>query len=184
MLMNKDESCLVLVDVQEKFIPVIHEQQLLVANCQWLLKLAKELAVPTIASEQYPKGIGPTIPPLKALISPENFVIKAAFSCTTDAECQTKINASNKAQIILAGIEAHVCILQTAFGLKEQGKQVFVVADAISSRDRKDKELAIARMQTAGINIVSKEMVFFEWLHTSAHPRFKELSKKFIVASH
>lgn len=184
MLMNNKESCLLLIDVQEKFIPVIHEQQKLIANCQWLLKLAKELAIPIIASEQYPEGIGPTIAPLKELIPSEDFVTKRIFSCNADTDCQAKINATNKSQIILAGIEAHVCILQTAIGLKEQGKQVFVVEEAVSSRYLKDKELALARMQTAGITIVSKEMVFFEWLGTSAHPRFKELSKAFIIASH
>lgn len=180
MLLKADQSCFLLIDVQEKLISTIYEHQRLIANCQWLLSLADDLRIIKAASEQYPKGLGATVAVLKEFVPNSQVMMKTAFSCAADKTCLESICALNKEQIVIAGIEAHVCVLQAALGLTEKGKQVFVVADAISSRHLDDKELAIARMRQSGVEIVSKEMVFFEWLESSTHPRFKELSKKFM----
>lgn len=180
MLLDAEQSCLLLIDMQTKLLPAIHEQQQLTANCVWLLKLAQECGVPIIATEQYPTGLGPTIAELKAIIPEENFMSKTVFSCAADKNCLAKINLAEKPQIILLGIEAHVCVLQTALELKALNKEVFIISDAISSRNLLDKKLALKRMRAAGIHIVSKEMVFFEWLRDSKHSKFKELSKQFL----
>jgi nicotinamidase-related amidase len=180
MLLKADQSCVLLVDVQEKLIPTIYEYQRLIANCQWLLSIAHELRIIRAASEQYPKGLGGTVAVLKEFVPNSHVMTKTTFSCAADPACLESICALNKDHVVIAGIEAHVCVLQTAIGLTENGKKVFVVADAVSSRNPNDKELALARMRQSGIEIVSKEMVLFEWLGSSTHPRFKELSKKFL----
>jgi nicotinamidase-related amidase len=180
MLLQAVDSCLLLIDVQEKLTPLIYESEALIKNCDWMMRLAQRLQVPTLVSEHYPKGLGFTVKPLNSLAPAENFMEKVHFSCVADKACLSKIKFAEKNQIILIGIEAHVCVLQTAIGLKEQGKQVFVVADAVGSRDLQDKKLALKRMRQLGIQIISKEMAFFEWIHQAGTPEFKQLSKEFL----
>lgn len=180
MLLNAKDSCLLLIDVQEKLTPLIHESEKLIKNCRWMMQLAQRLNVPVMVSEHYSKGLGRTIPELKSLAPVENFMEKVHFSCAADTNCLSKINLAEKNQIVLIGIETHVCVLQTAIGLHEKGKQVYVVADAVGSRDPQDKKLALKRMQHLGIQIVSKEMVFFEWLYQAGTPEFKQLSQEFM----
>lgn len=180
MLLNAEQSCFVLVDVQEKLIPTIYQHQNLIANCEWLLNLCNQLKVPVFISEQYPQGLGSTVPTLKNLVNENYYSAKTTFSCAADEACLEKINSLNKSQVVMAGIEAHVCVLQSAIDLSARGKQVFVVSDAIASRNLFDKEMALQRMRAAGIQIVTKEMVLFEWLRHSRHPKFKELSKMFL----
>lgn len=179
MLMNAQESCLLLVDVQEKLTPFVSEQVALINNCRWLLRLAKELNVMTLISEQYPKGLGNTIPELQNIIKDTAYA-KVHFSCASDGSCMHAITATNRNQIIVIGIEAHVCVLQTAIELQLENKQVFVVADAVSSRNVEDKDIALARMRMLGIQIVTKEMVFFEWLRQAGTAEFKRLSQEFM----
>jgi len=180
MLINSDHSCLLVVDIQEKLAPGIHQPEKLIENCLWLIKAAQLFDIPVMASEQYPRGVGPTVAPLRALI-PENCIEeKLIFSCADSAECLQMIEQQQRNQVVIVGMESHVCVLQTALRLNELGKEVFVVADAISSRDPLDIELAIARMSKAGIHIVSREMVAFEWLRGSGAPQFKTFSKEFL----
>lgn len=180
MLITSQKSCLLLVDVQEKLMPFIYEHEKIKENCSWLLRAAKKLSIPTLVSEQYPKGIGHTIPELKQLVIGDPTAEKLHFSCAEDQSCLTLINNTKREQIVVIGIEAHVCVMQTAIGLQEQNKQVFVVADCIGSRNPNDKQLAIDRMRHNGIEIVSKEMVLFEWLHQSGTDLFREVSKEFL----
>lgn len=181
MLLNAKDSCLILVDVQEKLIPFIYQHEKLIANCRWMMQAAERLQVPVIISEQYPKGLGLTVKSLRELVSNQNyFMEKIHFSCAADAACLAKINTLARRQIVLIGIEAHVCVLQTALGLKNAGKEVFVVADAVNSRQPQDAELALARMRAAGISIISKEMALFEWLEKAGTELFKQLSKEFL----
>lgn len=176
MLIEKDTSCLLLVDVQEKLTPLVQNHQKLIQNCEWLLFAAKELAVPIIVSEQYPKGLGHTVTSLKTFITKPHLE-KTHFSCASDTACLQEINQTNAKQIIIIGIESHVCVLQTAIELQMRDKQVFVVADAVSSRNKMDYEMALERMRALGIQIVTKEMVVFEWLHQAGTEKFKSLSK-------
>lgn len=180
MLINRENSALLLVDVQEMLLGGIHESEQLVDNCRWLLEVAKLVDVPVLASEQYPQGVGPTTDTLRNMLPAEDIIAKNHFSCADADDCSARINALKKSEIIICGMEAHVCILQTAIRLKDQGKKVYVVADAISARNPVDTEYAIARMRDEGITIVTREMVGFEWLLRSDAPEFKDFSKKFL----
>lgn len=177
MLMDSSRSLVLLVDVQEKLSPLVQDAKALVDACAWVKRLADQLGIPVLITEQYPKGLGHTVAALREQTqAPE----KMHFSCLADAHIQKQIGEYERDQLILVGIEAHVCVMQTALQAKEQGYEVFVVADAISSRFPLDKELALARMQQQGIVLVGREMLLFEWLRTSQHPDFKTLSKAFL----
>nr|VFK47332.1 MAG: Nicotinamidase-related amidase [Candidatus Kentron sp. TC]VFK50032.1 MAG: Nicotinamidase-related amidase [Candidatus Kentron sp. TC]VFK63117.1 MAG: Nicotinamidase-related amidase [Candidatus Kentron sp. TC] len=180
MLLDESDSLLLMVDVQEKLVPAIHDREAIIARCAWLMKVADVMGVPLLVSEQYPKGLGPTVSALRELAPKEAFMEKTHFSCVAAPECGARIDASGRDRIVIAGIEAHVCVLQTALDLAAGGKRVFVVADAVSSRDPRNVELAMERMRSAGITIVSREMVLFEWAHRSDTARFKYLSTKFL----
>ena len=179
MLMNAHDSALLVIDVQERLLPHIDDWQRLLENVQWLIAVAQKIGVPLMASEQYPKGIGKTHADVAALL-PENAVVeKLHFSCAASG-CLAPLAAYARKQMVVCGIESHVCVLQTVLDLKRQGKEVFVVEDAVSSRRRSDKALALERMRAHGIDIVSREMVAFEWLHQAGTPLFKEVSQKFL----
>lgn len=180
MLINAATSTLLVIDVQERLLPAIHQSESLINNCSWLVRLAQEVNVPVIASEQYPKGIGPTTPEIQELLPASAFTAKTVFSCVAAPECQQQLDTGERDSFILCGIEAHVCVLQTALELYAQGKKVYVVADAISARDPENTRLAIERMRQAGITIVSREMVGFEWLRDSSSPHFKTFSTQFL----
>lgn len=180
MLINIATSTLLVIDVQEKLLAGIHENESLVKNCSWLIRLAQEVDVPVLGSEQYPKGVGPTTSELQDLLGASAFVAKTLFSCATAPECQQQMDTGERDSFILCGMEAHVCVLHTALELHDQGKKVYVVADAISARNPEDTRLAIERMRQAGITIVSREMVGFEWLRDSSSPHFKTFSSKFL----
>lgn len=136
--------------------------------------------VPVRASEQYPKGLGPTVPELMELLQPSELMEKVHFSCSAEESCREAILETGRDQIIVAGVEAHVCVLQTVLDLVELGKSLFVVADAVSSRDPRNAELAVARMRQAGVQAVSCEMVLFEWAHKAGTDQFRRLSKTFL----
>lgn len=180
MLLNANRSCLLVIDVQEKLIPAQHEAEILLKNCHWLMQAAQKLQIPILLSEQYPKGLGLTVNTLRELVNENNIMTKLHFSCTADTDCMCKIVATQREQIVVIGIEAHVCVLQTAIGLLQAGKQVFVVADAVTSRNLADKKLALKRLQALGVQIVSKEMVLFEWLHQSGTELFKQVSRELL----
>lgn len=180
MLLDAAQSCLLLIDVQEKFIPALQNAEETVKNCRWLIQVAQRLNVPVVASEQYPKGLGHTVAELRELFTDEQLMTKLHFSCTADPSCIAKINAIQRQQIVLIGIESHVCVLQTAIGLRQLGKEVFVVADAVTSRNLYDKKMALKRMRSEGVQIITKEMALFEWLHQSGTDLFKQMSKEFL----
>lgn len=179
-LIEREKSCLLLVDVQEKLARVEYQSEQLIKHCRWLLEAAGDLQVPVLATEQYPVGLGPTVAPLRNLLDPDGIIEKTEFSCCAAAGFPEKIAALGRSQIIVAGIEAHVCVLQTVHDLLDEGYTVFLVADAVSSRSLQDKELAIRRMGNAGAIIVSREMVLFEWLRKAGTPEFKRLNSKYL----
>lgn len=181
MILNAEQSCLLVVDVQKKLTPLVRDYKTLIENCQWMIKLARELDVDVLVSEHYPQGLGNTVDGLLTLINPDEVIDKVHFSCASDTTCMNRINALDKTQVVIIGIEAHVCILQTAIELHQKGKQVFVVEDSVSSRHLTDYQSGIARMRQVGIQILTKEMVFFEWLHLAGTAKFKALAKSFIA---
>lgn len=179
MLMSREKSALLVVDVQERLIPAIHACDEVLANCVWLVGVAKQLSVPTVVSEQYPKGLGRTEPTLRRAATDAKWVEKVHFSCVADG-CLVGTSVEDRRQVVVCGTEAHVCVQQTALELRWQGKEVFVVADAVGSRDPENKALALARMRAHGIEIVSREMVAFEWLRRAVTDDFRAVNTGFI----
>lgn len=179
MLIERDNTCLLLVDIQERLLPAMHDAAATLENIVWLTRIAQRLGVPVAAGEQYPKGLGHTHPELRALLPSEAVAEKLEFSCVA-AQCLPHLPGGARRQVIVCGLEAHVCVLQTALELRALGRDVFVVADCVSSRRPADKELALARLRAHGVEIVSREMVVFEWLRRSGTPEFKEISANFL----
>ena len=180
MLIQPDRSSLLIIDIQAKLAPAIHGADLLISNSRWLVEIAQKLSIPTLVTEQYPSGIGSTIPELAELISTEQTVEKIYFSSVADPDANLALEAHCKEQVVIIGTESHVCVLQTAINLKEIGKEVFIVADCVGSRAQADRQLALDRMRQLGIHIVSKEMVVFEWLQKAGTDQFREISKNYL----
>lgn len=170
---------LLVVDVQGRLVPAIHEGGAVVERILWLVRLAQALDVPVAATEQYPQGLGRTLPALASLLPPGSIGEKVHFSCAA-AGCLPSLPGAGRAQVVIAGVEAHVCVLQTALGLAAQGREVFVVADAVGSRDPAHRALALERMGRRGIGIVVGEMVGFEWLQRAGTERFRAISREFL----
>ncbi|MBI5447105.1 MAG: isochorismatase family protein [Gammaproteobacteria bacterium] len=180
MLLAREQSLVILVDVQEKLTPLVQDAARLVSMCQWVLEVATLMDVPVFVSEQYPQGLGATVEALQAFVKTENRLSKTHFSCAADATCWDWIEKTNRRHIVLIGIETHVCVLQTAMELQARHHDVFVIAEAVSSRSIEDKALALTRMQQQGVQIISREMMVFEWLRQSGTELFKTISKKYL----
>ncbi|GIL38868.1 isochorismatase family protein [Roseiterribacter gracilis] len=171
--LHQAQSALLLVDLQTLLLPAIEHGAAVVARAAFLAQVARLLDVPVFATEQNPAGLGPTEPSLVPLI--DRTLTKFAFDATAEPGLLAAL--PDRAQIVVAGSEAHVCVLQTAIGLHHAGRSVAVVADAVGSRRASDRETALARLRAAGIDVVSAEMVAFEWLGRSDHPRFRDVLK-------
>ncbi|PHV11633.1 isochorismatase family protein [Chitinimonas sp. BJB300] len=179
MLMHADNCTLLVVDVQEKLIASIIEAPRLVAAMKWLVDAARLNGVPVVVSEQYPQGLGRTLPILTDALVEPCVVEKTTFSCVA-ANCLKGTPAELRNQVVICGIEAHVCVLQTALDLKAAGKEVFMVADAVGSRSQEDKVVALARAAAAGIHVITREMALFEWMRDSRAPQFRDASKQLL----
>lgn len=175
MLIRREQSLLFVVDIQEKLAPAILNADAVVANATKLIHAAKHLNVPILASEQYPKGLGGTVPELREILPPDALFGKTHFSCLGEPGVAARLQQYQRRQIIICGMEAHVCVLQTAMDIKAAGFTSIVVADAVSSRLVESYDLGLARMREAGVAIVSTEMVLFEWIGQAGTPEFKAL---------
>jgi nicotinamidase-related amidase len=176
-------SQLLIIDAQERLAAAMPEEALTrtVGNINRLIGAARLLELPIITTEQYPQGLGRTIAPIReqlpASASPTE---KTCFSCCTASGFERALTSQpERKQVVLVGMEAHICIVQTASGLQRWGYQVFVAADAICSRDPANAENALARMRHSGIHVTNTESVAFEWVGDSSHPRFREMSRLF-----
>ena len=168
-LMQANRSMLILVDYQARLMPSIGNAETVIANAKRLLAAAALLDVPVLVTEQNAKGIGPTAAELET--GHRRVIAKQTFgSCATPDFVEA---IGQHPDIVLAGCEAHVCVMQTVLGLLELGRRVFLVRDAIGARTPESKETAVARMARNGAEIVTTEMVIFEWLQTSEHQKFK-----------
>jgi nicotinamidase-related amidase len=177
-LMKRERAQLVIIDIQEKLLPTIHAVNAMMERTRFLIEAAKGLGVPITLTEQYPKGLGPTEATLRSACGPDAPVFaKTSFSCLGDEAIAAHLHARpDRRQLVLVGIEAHVCVLQTAVQAHAEGYEVFVVGDAVSSRAASDCEAARRRLKALGVTMVSAEMVFFEWLERSGTPEFKALA--------
>jgi nicotinamidase-related amidase len=166
-----------MIHVQERLLPAMHDSERIVDRSLLLLRAAEQLKVPIVASEQYPKGLGRTVAPLAAHIPSDSIVEKVEFSLAAAPGGVERLRANAREQVVVTGIEAHVCVLQTAVDLNAKGFAVSVVADAVGSRHQANAALALDRLRRLGIEIVSTEMVVFEWLGRAGTADFQVLSK-------
>ncbi|MFO1370969.1 MAG: hydrolase [Candidatus Competibacteraceae bacterium] len=180
MLMRTETCALLVVDFQERLMPAIHQADEIVANSIWLIQIAQRLGVPVLASEQYPRGLGHTVAAIRDVLPADAFMEKMHFSCAAELSCMRRIDGCGRDQMVIIGVEAHVCVLQTALGLRAVGKEVYLVADGVSSRLPRDVDLALERMRAGGVHIVSREMVAFEWLHQAGTDVFRDISRHFL----
>ena len=176
LLLDRHHSSLLVVDVQAKLLPSIRNQQRLVWNIGRLLQAAQILDVPRQATEQYPRGLGATIEELRAWL-PAQLPEKSMFSCRECSSLIEQAQQEQRTQFVLAGIEAHVCVQQTALDMISAGFDVFVVADAVGSRFSHDYRIALQRMANAGVTITSTEAALFEWCEVSGTAEFKQISQ-------
>ncbi len=179
MLLDAQRSQLLAIDLQEKMLPAVWGHGELLRDCEWMVRVAQKIGVPVAAIEQYPKGLGPVVAAIRDLLPDGAVAAKTRFS-SVSAKCLADLPGSDRAQVVIVGIEAHVCVLQTALDLYHEGKEVYVVADCIGSRHEYDRDLAIARMRQEGVRIVSREMVAFEWLGEADTPLFRSMVKEFL----
>lgn len=176
-LLHRASSRLLIIDVQEKLVAAFQasSRERLIANCRFLVEGAKLLGVPVTATEQYPQGLGPTVASLAELIAERP--AKKRFSAAECLGWPTAAAATeDRFQIVVAGMESHVCVLQTVFDLLASGYQVTVVADAIGARGDIDHQFALERMSNAGASLSTAESVLFEWCESAEAPEFKQLS--------
>jgi nicotinamidase-related amidase len=173
--MSASDTGLLVVDVQEKLMPLIPGAETLVRNIAFLIDGARLLGMTVQATEQYPRGLGPTLPELarRIPVRPE----KTAFSCCAIPSVVETFHRAARPKIILAGIEAHVCVLNTALDLLALGFRVYLAVDAVGSRYPIDQEIALRRLEQAGAILTTSETAVFEWVGGAGNPQFKEISR-------
>lgn len=181
MLISKTNSCLLIIDVQERLAPVMSDPRRVIDGCSRLLRGAGILNVPVIITEQYPKGLGPSLFDIRDA-APESAVYfeKTSLSAVQEEGFMEKLKAFGKKQVVIAGIEEHICVLQTAVELKEAGFDVFVVTDASGCRIPENEKIALERLKQEGIFLAGIENVLFEWLRKAGSPEFKDVQNRLI----
>lgn len=173
-LMSRGDTGLLVVDVQEKLIPLIHDHQRIVWNIGRLIDAAKILGLPVAATEQYPKGLGPTIPGIADRL--DGASAKIAFSCGHCGDVLQQFRDAQVHKILVVGIETHVCVQQTVHDLLADGYRTFVAVDAVGSRNPLDHEIALRRMDSSGATLTTTEAAMFEWCEVAGTPEFKQIS--------
>lgn len=171
------DCCLVVVDVQGKLAQLMYNKQALIKNIQIFIQASKILDIPVLWSQQCPDALGPTIPEVAELLTDNEPINKASFSCCGEDSFNDRLQVLNRRQVLLCGIETHVCIYQTAIDLLRKGYEVNVISDAVSSRTQENRNIAISRMAAEGVRISCTEMALFELLKTAEHPQFKQIAK-------
>lgn len=174
MLASAVDATLLLIDVQERLVPALAGGDAMVANAVRLGEGARLLEVPVCATEQIPTKLGPTVPELAAF--PQLVLPKTAFGAVDDPGFGTLLPPGAE-EVVVAGCEAHVCVLQTVLGLLARRHRVLVVADAVASRVVANRDAALDRMVRHGAELVTTEMVLFEWLRDAQHPQFRAVQK-------
>jgi nicotinamidase-related amidase len=177
-LLDRNRSVLIIIDVQEKLFSRVHDHERVLTRLDLLITAAKLMEIPLLLTEQYPKGLGTTIEEIRRMVLDTTPLTKTDFSCVAAAGFKEQLASLNKDQIVLAGIEAHVCVAQTALDLASMGGKVIVVADAVSSRRPFDAQTALSRLQQNGLMLSTAEAVVFEWLRRAGTEEFKALQPK------
>ncbi len=176
-MVEVENCCLAVIDVQGKLAQLMWEKEGLFENIGILIQAAKILNIPILWCQQVPDALGPTVPEIAELLEGVEPINKSAFSCCGDEGFNRRLEQLGRRQVILCGIETHVCIYQTAADLLSKGFAVDVIADAVSSRTAENRQVGLERMAVDGANLSSVEMLLFELLKDASHPKFKQLAK-------
>jgi nicotinamidase-related amidase len=177
-MLRPEDCALAVIDIQEKLLMQIFEKERVLRNAQLLVRLADILSLPVIVSTQYEKGLGKTVEEISAMLPETKPMDKLEFGCFGNGEYCSQIGKlANRTTLLLCGIESHICVTQTALGALNQGLNIHVAADAVSSRTELNWKLGLNRMQAAGAVLSSTEMMIYELLGKSGTPAFKEMLK-------
>lgn len=176
-MLEATDCVLVVVDVQGRLAQLMHNRQLLFRNIGILIRGAQLLEIPILWCQQVPEALGATIPEIAELLSGNEPIDKSSFSCCGHGEFNRRLAVLERSEVILCGIEAHVCVYQTALDLVENGRGVSVITDAVSSRSAENRQTALERMAAMGVGIMSTEMLLFELMRTAEHPSFREIAR-------
>lgn len=177
-LLDVNKSLLMVIDIQDKFRPILFNPDQVVLGTQKMITGCNQLNVPVIVTEQYPKGLGVTVVELKQVIKEDvPFFEKTSFGCCQDTVIEEQLALLNRKQIMICGIEAHVCVNQTVIDLLKKNYQVYLIEDAIGSRNENNYKIALKKMAQAGAVPSCIEMALFELMRSSKHPQFKEVQK-------
>jgi nicotinamidase-related amidase len=175
-LLNPENTVLVAIDFQERLFPVMHDKEKLLRQVVKLIRGAVVLDIPVVLTEQYPRGLGPTLPEITGLLPDVKPIEKTCFSCCDAVSFNSSLKATNRKQVLICGIEAHICVYQTAVALRQSGYEVQVVADCVSSRDPENKMVSLFKMGSAGIPPTTMETALFELLKIASGDRFRQIS--------
>jgi len=176
-LLSSSDCVLMVVDIQDAFQGHIPDLEQVIARSSIMIQAARLLEIPIIVTEQYPKGLGRTVESLRNILGECPYYDKLSFSCLGDEKIKAALSAFQRSQLLMVGIETHVCIAQTAFDALALGLKTYLAADAISSRQSTDAHTAIERLRNAGVIITTTEAAILEMTNSSQHPRFREISK-------
>jgi len=175
--LERNQTVLVVIDVQSKLLPVIYDYPALVENIKKVIQGAQILGIPVVLTEQYPEGLGLTVDEIRETLSEYNPIEKMSFSCCGEENFIEKIKQLNRNKILVCGIEAHVCIYQTCMDLLSEGYEVHLLVDAISSRKKENRDLTVEKLHIGGVQITSVEMALFEILKEASVNEFRKISK-------
>ncbi|HEX7475539.1 MAG TPA: hydrolase [Dehalococcoidales bacterium] len=176
-MLNAENTVLVIIDIQTKLWNVMFEKEALLDGALKLVKGVQILGIPIVLTEQNPRGLGPTATELTQIMTTVQPIPKMCFSCTQDSGFRQALERAKRNQVLICGIEAHICVYQTALDLIESGYEVQVVADAVSSRSPRNRDIALTRLQGEGVKLTTTEMVLFELLKTAESLNFKEIQR-------
>lgn len=177
MRINREQTAGLIIDIQEKLFPHMYQYETLIKRCAILIEGLQVLAVPLVITEQYPRGLGSTVHQISALMEQQPVIEKIAFSCCDEPGVMQSPVFQIRKTVIVCGIEAHVCVLQTVIDLIEAGYKPVVVEDCISSRNPEDKRVALERMRAEGAVITSSESILFELARVAGTDEFKAISR-------
>lgn len=174
---SRDSSVLLVVDIQERLLPAIDGGTEVVRHAGRIIRAAEVLGVPVLATEQYPKGLGPTVEPIRGTLDPAAVFEKLTFSACGAEGLLERLRGLGRGQVVVAGIESHICVQQTVLELLAEGLDVYLAADAVGSRRASDRAVALDRARQAGAVVTTTEAVMFEWLAVAGTDEFKAVSR-------
>ena len=175
-MLNTQESVLIVIDVQGKLARVVAESEQVIRKIQQLVQGAKALEIPIILTNQVPEKLGDTIPEIADLLAGQHQVSRTSFSVFREVQVMSQLGSLGRKQVILCGVEAHICLFQSALDLLNAGHEVVIITDAMSSRHLSDKEVALQAVSAAGAQLRSVEMLLFELVRDARHPQFKTIA--------